>query len=82
MDSLKERARRTRERSPRGIKPKAEQIQFRPVDWPFRVLSAHGLTLGKFPLFRDALAAYNAWGQATAIVIGTYVVCERKAGEA
>lgn len=51
-----------------------------PDDGPdYRVLSCHGLTLGRFPTLTLALAAYARWQQAVAVVDDTRVILQRVA---
>ncbi|WP_254512269.1 hypothetical protein [Anatilimnocola floriformis] len=49
----------------------------RPSNETYRVLSARGLTLGKFDQLPAASAALNAWSQAVAVVSSSAVI-ERK----
>lgn len=53
--------------------------RFEPVDWPYRILSRTCRVLGTVGTLHEALDCYNRWAQASAIVLGNYVVCERKA---
>jgi 2-keto-3-deoxy-L-rhamnonate aldolase RhmA len=45
---------------------------------PFRVLSAHGYTLGKFAKREDALKALHTWGQALAVIHVDRVVARKE----
>lgn len=50
-----------------------------PVNWPYRLLSINGRVLGDAATLHEALDKFNAWAQASAIVLGSYVVHQRKA---
>ena len=62
--------------------PITPETRFVTADIPYRVLSARGYVLGKFDRLQDAEAAYGTWAQASAIVLGNFVVCQRKVGAA
>jgi len=47
----------------------------------YRVLSAGGLTLGKFDEIDQAMKAYKNWAQAVAVVKGDRVVIKCAKGE-
>ena len=53
--------------------------RFIPVNWPYRILSANGRVLGDAATLHEALDRFDAWAQASAIVLGAYIVHQRKA---
>lgn len=74
---MKEVARSTRPSEQADLQPDDRMV---PVNWPFRVLARTGKVLGKFDKLSDALSAYNNWAQASAVVLGSYVVIKRPKG--
>jgi hypothetical protein len=73
-------------RTSNGARPRFCSNRFHPDErvtvpnFPYRILCATGRVLGTVATLQEAIDAYNGWAQATAIVLGNYVVHQRKGG--
>jgi hypothetical protein len=55
--------------------------RFEPTgEWYYRILAITGRVLGDAATLHEALDKFNAWAQASAIVLGSYIVHQRKGG--
>lgn len=45
---------------------------------PYRILASTGRVLGCVRTLAEAIEYYNRWAQASAVVLGNCVVCQRK----
>jgi hypothetical protein len=66
--------------TPRVADPILPDDRFIAANIPYRILCATGRVLGEAATLHDALDHYNSWAQATAVVLGNYVVLQRKGG--
>ena len=58
----------------------ADEERWVTADIPYRILASNGHVLGYAHRLQQALDNFNHWDQATAIVLGNYVVLKRKIG--
>lgn len=73
-DNLKPKAKASGNKWPKGYDPELDDVEFKPVDLPYRVLSKHGCVLGTFWDRVEALTAYARWEQAVMVVFGNEVI--------